>query len=67
MNRDNEIYGIAKTYLREYGEDAVIQAAMNADALLDAGDMDGQRVWLRIIEVIRVLTETEWPEGSVVH
>jgi len=40
---------------------------MKADALLDAGDLDGQRVWLRIIEVFRMLTDTECPEGSIVH
>ena len=50
MNRDKEIYGIASIYIREHGEDAVIHAAMRADALLDAGDLDGQRVWLRVIE-----------------
>ena len=45
MNRDKEIYGVAKVYLREHGVDAVIHATMRADALLDAGDMDGRNVW----------------------
>jgi hypothetical protein len=44
MTGEREIYGVAKTYLREHGEDAAIEAAMNADTLLDAGDLDGQRV-----------------------
>ena len=47
MTSEREIYGVAKVYLREHGEDAVIHAAMRADALLDAGDLDGQWVWLR--------------------
>ncbi len=53
MNRDKEIYGIANTFIRKHGEDAVIEAAMRADALLGAGDLDGQRVWLRVIEAIK--------------
>ena len=44
MNREREIFGVANTYIREHGEDAVIEAAMRADALLDVGDLDGQRV-----------------------
>lgn len=46
---------------------AAIHAAMRADALLDAGDLDGQRVWLRVIEAIKVLADADRPMGSVVH
>jgi hypothetical protein len=64
MNCDKEIYGVAKTYLRLHGEDAVLNAAMNADALLDAGDLDGQRFWLRVIEAIKVLSAISPSPGS---
>ena len=67
MNSECETYGIARAYLREHGEDAVIQAAMRADALLDAGDLDGQRVWLRVIEAIKVLSGAKRPPGDTVH
>ncbi len=50
--------------MREHGEDAVIEAAMHADALLDKGDMDGRAVWIRIIAAIKELEATE-PEGAV--
>ncbi len=43
------------------GEDAVMEAAMRADALLDKGDMDRRAVWMRVIAAI-----TTEPEG-VVH
>jgi len=33
----------------------VIHAAMRADALLDAGDLDDRNAWLRVIEAIKVL------------
>ncbi len=48
MNLDKEIYGIASVYIREHGDDAVIEAAMRADAPLDADDLDGRNVWLRV-------------------
>jgi hypothetical protein len=67
MNCDKEIYGIASVYLRERGEDAVIHAAMRADALLDAGDMDGQRVWLRVIDAIKVLSRMEKLAAAKIH
>jgi hypothetical protein len=67
MNSEREIYGVAKTYLREHGEDAVIHAALRADALLDAGDLDGQRVWLRVIEAIKMLSREAAPPAARVH
>ena len=39
--------GKAKAW-REHRDDAVIEAAMRAEALWDAGDLEGQRVWLRV-------------------
>ncbi len=50
--------------MRERGEDAVIEAAMRADALLDKGDMDGRAIWLGIITAIREVEATE-PTGAV--
>ena len=44
-----------------------IEAAMRADALLDAGDLDGQRVWLRVIEAIKTLSSTSPSLGSTLH
>ncbi len=51
--------------MRERGEDAVIEAAMRADAYLEQGNMDGRAVWLRVMAAIKELEATE-PNG-VVH
>ena len=41
---------------------------MRADELLEAGDMDGRRVWLRVLEAVQELTSKEPPgEGAAVH
>ena len=65
MNRDKEIYGVANVCIREHGEDAVIEAAMRADALLEVGDLDGRNVWLRVIEAIRVLLTRSGLRGAL--
>jgi hypothetical protein len=45
----------ANELMRRHGEDAVFHAAMRADELIAAGDVEGQRAWLRIIECIEQL------------
>ncbi len=45
--------------IKRYGEDAPIQAAMRADALLDEGDLDGQAVWRQILAAIDELLRQE--------
>ncbi len=65
MTSDLDIYRAAAVLMRERGEDAVIEAAMQADALLDKGDMEGRATWLRVIAAIKEL-EAKEPDG-VVH
>jgi len=35
--------------VKQHGDEAPIHAAMNADAMLEKGDMDVRAVWLRIV------------------
>jgi hypothetical protein len=67
MTSDLDILRSAHAVIREHGDDATIHAAMRADALLDAGDLDGQRVWLRIIAAIEELLRDRAAEGEAVH
>ncbi len=39
MIRDLDIYRSADVLIREHGEDAAIEAAMRADAVLEKGDL----------------------------
>ena len=41
MTDNIDIYRTVKLYIDQHGEQATIQAAMQADALLEAGDLDG--------------------------
>jgi hypothetical protein len=40
MIADLDIYQSAKVIIERYGEDAPVHAAMQADAMLEAGDLD---------------------------
>ncbi len=61
------VYRTANELIEQHGEDAPIHAAMCADELMGAGDMDGRAVWLRIVKVVEELLAKERPEGEKVH
>lgn len=67
MTSDLDIYRAAKELIKQHGEDALIHAAMRADELLDAGDMDGLAVWKRILAAVEELQSKKLPEGAIVH
>ncbi len=52
---DWELWACARQQLIEHGEFAPEMAALRADALLEQGDMAGQRVWFAICDRIRQL------------
>ena len=64
MIADIDLWRAAKALLDRYGEDASIEAAMRADEMLEQGDMDGKVVWLRILEAVEKLQNTE-PTGPM--
>ncbi len=67
MTSDIHIYRSAHELIKQYGDAADIEAAMRADELMEAGDMEGEAVWLRIVKAIEELLAKERPEGEKVH
>jgi hypothetical protein len=59
MISDRDIYGTANIMIREFGSEARLQASLRADEFLEQGDLDGQRLWLRIIKAIDELTTSD--------
>ncbi len=45
--------------VKQHGQDAPIEAAMRADAMLDTGDLDGYAVWKRILRAVEKLLSKE--------
>jgi hypothetical protein len=62
-----DIHRCAWLMIRRYGEEAVIQAAMLGDALLEKGDLDGMLVWQAIISAIRRLQAEAPAADEAVH
>ncbi len=49
MILDLDIWRSAQVLVKRHGQDAPIQAAMRADAMLEKGDLDGYAVWKRAL------------------
>lgn len=54
-----DIWRSATQMIKAHGEDAAIKAALRSDELLEAGDVDGARVWQRIVAAINELHRTQ--------
>jgi len=63
MIAEIDIWRSANLMVREHGEDAALEAAQRADAMLERGDMDGCAVWKRILKAIEEL-QREVPKSG---
>lgn len=50
-----DIYRSARQVIVQYGEQAWLRAATRADALLEEGDVEGQKTWIRILKAVQDL------------
>lgn len=62
-----DIFRSASVLIREHGQDAALEAATRADALLDRGDLDGYAVWKRILKAVEVLLADAPEAGQARH
>ncbi len=67
MTSNFDIYRAANEFIKRHGEDAPLHAAMHADELMEASDMDGRAVWLRIVKAVEELLSKERPDDAEVH
>ncbi len=67
MTSNLDIYRAAHLLIERYGDDSPIEAALRADELMEAGDMEGEAVWLRILKAINELLSEERPADVKVH
>jgi hypothetical protein len=50
-----------------YGADAAIHSAMRADKLMDQGDVEGFKMWKRVVDAINELERDKPKEGEARH
>ncbi len=67
MISDLDIYRSANVLVKRHGEDAPIHAAVKADAMFEAGDLDGYAAWKRILRAMDELQRAEPGPGEAVH
>ena len=67
MIPDLDIYRAAQALVKQRGPDAPIHAAMRADAMLEAGGLDGCAVRRRIVKAAEELLSKERPAGVTVQ
>ncbi len=67
MIPDLDIYRSANALVKRHGQDASIEAAMRANAMLDKGDLDGYAVWRRILRAVEELQGAAPKPSEAVH
>ncbi len=67
MTSDLDIYRSANVLIREHGEDAALEAAMRADAMLEKGGLEGQAVWKRIVRAVEEIQREEPAPGEAIQ
>ncbi len=67
MVSEIDVYRAANLLVKQYGTEAPFEAAMRADIMLERGDLDGQRVWLRILAAVNELLDTQSGGGAAAH
>ena len=67
MVDDLDIYRSAKLLVDQHSEDAAIEAAMRADAMLEKGEILGATAWRRIVKAIEELQRQEPAPGETAH
>ena len=67
MTPNLDIYRAANLLVKQHGKDAPIHAAMRADAMLEAGDLDSYGVWRRILRAGGELQGAAPGPGARVH
>lgn len=58
---ERELWACAQKVIDMHGRDAELHAAGRADELLEAGDLDGQRVWKAILARIEAWRREHLP------
>lgn len=55
MTPERHIWSCANTLIKQHGDDAWFHASMHADALFEAGDLDGHNMFKAILARIEEL------------
>ncbi len=64
---NSEIWRAARALIIQHGQDAPTRAARLADEMKSAGDTDGFRAWIRVMQAASEMLRKEREPGELVH
>ncbi len=67
MLSDFDLWRSAQVMVKRYGDGAATEAAMRVDESLDQCNLDGKRLWMRIMQTIEELQQERPRDGKAVH
>ena len=67
MTSDLDIFRYAQLIVDQHSDEAPIFAAMQADKMLERGDMEGRAAWHRILAAVRELLTCQRSASSTAH
>ncbi len=67
MYSNPSIYRTANLLIRKYGEMAPVGAIIKADTLMEAGDMAGRSLWMKVAKAAEELLSDERPGDATLH
>ena len=67
MTADLDIYRTASVLIRDHGEDAALEAAQRADALLAKGATKGAATWRRVLRSVNEIERQEHHQNETSH
>lgn len=56
---ERDVWMAAGVLIREFGEQATIEASNKADQFQKLGDVDGQRTWMRIVHAVAAMLDVD--------
>ena len=63
----SEIWRAARALILQHGQEAPTRAARLADEMKNAGDTDGFRAWIRVMQAASEMLRKEREPGELVH
>jgi hypothetical protein len=64
---NSEIWRAARALIIQHGQEAPTRAARLADEMKNAGDTDGFRAWIRVMQAASEMLRKEREPGELVH
>jgi len=67
MVSERDIFAAAKLLIKQHGETAWFEACLRCDAFIAKGDIEGERVWKRVLKALEALSDGPRGQGETLN